>query len=213
MAFNIADIFERAVDLMPEREAFVCGDARRTYAELDARANRVAHALADLGVQPGEHVGIYAPNCVEWFETMLGCFKLRAVPINVNFRYVEDELRYIFDNADLVAVVYDPQFADRLDAIVGELPKLRHRIAIGPELRGDAGGRRHPSATSASAPPTTSTSSTPAAPPACRRASCGARRTCSWRWARASTPSPATASSPTTSWRRRARRTRSRCGC
>jgi acyl-CoA synthetase (AMP-forming)/AMP-acid ligase II len=134
VAFNIADIIERAVDLMPEREAFVCGDARRTYGELDARANRVAHALADLGVQRGEHVGIYAPNCVEWFETMLGCFKMRAVPINVNFRYVEDELRYIFDNADLVAVVYDPQFRDRLDAIAGDLPKLRHRIAIGPEL-------------------------------------------------------------------------------
>jgi acyl-CoA synthetase (AMP-forming)/AMP-acid ligase II len=134
MAFNIADIYERAADLLPDREAFVCGDARRTYAELDVRANRVAHALADLGVQQGEHVGIYAPNCAEWFETMLGCFKLRAVPINVNFRYVEDELRYIFDNADLVAVVYDPHFTDRLEAIAGDLPKLRHRIAIGPEL-------------------------------------------------------------------------------
>jgi acyl-CoA synthetase (AMP-forming)/AMP-acid ligase II len=133
VAFNIADIFERAVDLMPDRPALICGPARRTYAELDARANQVAHALAARGIQQGDHVGIYAPNCVEWMETMLGCFKLRAVPINVNFRYVEDELRYIFDNADLVAVVYDPEFTARLDAIAPDLPLLRTRIAIGPE--------------------------------------------------------------------------------
>jgi acyl-CoA synthetase (AMP-forming)/AMP-acid ligase II len=134
VAFNIADIFERAADVVPERMALICGDARRTYAELEARANRAAHALAALGVQPGEHVGIYSPNCAQWFETMLGCFKLRAVPINVNFRYVEDELRYIFDNADLVAVVYDPEFGDRLSAIADTLPGLRHRIALGEEF-------------------------------------------------------------------------------
>ena len=134
MAFNIADLYERAADLLPDRMALICPPDRRTYAELDERANRVANALADLGVTAGEHVGIYAPNCAQWFETMLGCFKLRAVPINVNFRYVEDELLYIFDNADLVAVVYDTSFRDRLDAIAPQLPKLRHRIAIGDEL-------------------------------------------------------------------------------
>jgi 3-oxocholest-4-en-26-oate---CoA ligase len=133
VAFNIADIFERAVDLMPERTALICGEQRRTYHELDERANRVAHHLASVGVQTGEHVGIYAQNCAEWVESMLGCFKLRAVPINVNFRYVEDELRYIFDNADLVGVIYDPVYADRLDAIAGDLPKLRTRLAIGPD--------------------------------------------------------------------------------
>jgi acyl-CoA synthetase (AMP-forming)/AMP-acid ligase II len=132
VAFNIADIFEHAVDLMPSRTALVCGDQRRTYAELEARANRVAHALAGLGVKVGDHVGIYAQNCAEWVETMIGCFKLRAVPINVNFRYVEDELRYIFDNADLVGVVYDPAYQDRLDAIRSDLPQLRFALAIGP---------------------------------------------------------------------------------
>ena len=134
MAFNIADLFERAADLLPDRMALICGDARRTYAELDERANRVANMLEALDVTAGEHVGIYAPNCIEWFETMLACFKLRAVPINVNFRYVEDELLYIFDNADLVAVVYDTSFTDRLEAIAPKLPKLRHRIAIGEQF-------------------------------------------------------------------------------
>ena len=134
MGFNLADLYEHAADLMPDRLALVCGPHRRTFAELDARANRAGHALAALGIREGEHVGIYAPNCVEWVETMLGCFKVRAVPINVNFRYVEDELLYLFDNADLVAVVHDPAYADRLGAIAPRLPKLRHRIAIGEEL-------------------------------------------------------------------------------
>jgi len=65
---------------------------------------------------------------------MLGCFKLRAVPINVNFRYVEDELLYLFDNADIVAVVHDPEYADRLDAIAPRLPKLRIRLAMGADF-------------------------------------------------------------------------------
>jgi acyl-CoA synthetase (AMP-forming)/AMP-acid ligase II len=140
VAFNIADIFEHAVDLMPDRTALVCGDQRRTYAELDQRANRLAHHLATQGVAAGEHVGVYAQNCAEWVETMLGCFKLRAVPINVNFRYVEDELSYIFDNADLVGVVYDPAYQDRLDAIRGSLPKLRFALAIGADYEAALAG-------------------------------------------------------------------------
>ena len=78
---------------------------------------------------------------------MLGCFKLRAVPINVNFRYVEEELRYIFDNADLVAVVYDPEFADRLEAIAASCRSCGHRS---PSARATsrAWRRRHPTATS-----------------------------------------------------------------
>ncbi len=133
MAFNIADVFERAVELMPDRVALICGDRRLTFSGLDERVNRIAHHLQAAGIQPGEHVGVYAPNCTEWLETALGCFKIRAVPINVNFRYVEDELRYIFDDADLVGVVYDPEYTDRLDAIAGELPNLRLRLAVGPE--------------------------------------------------------------------------------
>ena len=132
MAFNIADIFEHAVDLMPDRTRPRL--RRRSAAPTPSSTpgpTALAHHLAALGVRPGDHVGIYAQNCVEWVEAMLGCFKLRAVPINVNFRYVEDELRYIFDNADLVGVVYDPAYADRLAAIDAPAPeaalRARHR--------------------------------------------------------------------------------------
>jgi acyl-CoA synthetase (AMP-forming)/AMP-acid ligase II len=130
MQFHVADLSEAAADAVPEREALVAGEARRSFAELDQRANRVAHHLAESGVGAGEHVGIYAYNCAEYIEAMLGCYKLRAVPINVNYRYVEQELAYLFDNADLVAVVHQRQFAPRIAAVRDRLPKLHHLVAI-----------------------------------------------------------------------------------
>src|SRR6478672_335270 len=102
MEFNLADLYEAVADSVPDRIAIIAGDRRLTYRDLDERANRVAHYLRDVGVLPGQHVGIYSFNRAEWMESMLGCFKARAVPINVNYRYVVEELRYLFDNADLV---------------------------------------------------------------------------------------------------------------
>jgi len=108
----------------------VCDGRRRTYAEMEVRANRLAHHLAAHGVRPGDHVGIYAYNSVEWIETLWAVFKLRAVWVNINYRYVEDELRYLFDNADLVALVFQREFAPRVAAVRSELPMLRHAIVV-----------------------------------------------------------------------------------
>src|SRR5205085_6684211 len=124
-------------DAVPGREALVAGGARRTYAELDERANRVANHLLEAGIGAGDHVGIHAWNCAEWVEVMLGCFKARAVPINVNYRYVEDELRYIFDNADLTALVFERSFAPRVAAVLPDLPRLRHLVVIDDESGSD----------------------------------------------------------------------------
>lgn len=130
MEFNLADLFESAVDTFPEREYLVAEGQRRTYGQMDERANRLAHALAAQGVRPGDHVGIYAYNSVEWVEALWAIFKLRAVWININYRYVEDELRYLFDNADLVGLIYQREFAPRIAGVRGALPKLRFSIAI-----------------------------------------------------------------------------------
>ena len=130
MAYNIADLFEHTVDVVPDREVLVIGDERRTYRQLEEHANQLAHHLADQGVGPGDHIGIYGANSVEWIEAALAAYKVRAVPVNVNFRYVEDELRYLFDNADLVAVVVDRELAPRVAAIRDEVPKLGHVIHI-----------------------------------------------------------------------------------
>lgn len=130
MEYNLADLFEHAVDNFGDREYIVAEGKRRTYAEMEERANRLAHHLLAQGVKPGDHVGIYAYNCVEWVETLWAVFKIRATWININYRYVEDELRYIFDNADLVALVHAREFAPRIAAVRDTLPRLRHAIVI-----------------------------------------------------------------------------------
>ena len=130
MPYNAADMFEHTVDVVPDRPALICGDERRTYAELEARANRVAHHLLHAGIRPGDHVGIYGHNSTAWVEALLGILKARAVPVNINFRYVEDELRYLFDNADLVGLVFDRRFAPRVAAVSDELPLLRTLVMV-----------------------------------------------------------------------------------
>lgn len=130
MAFNIADLVEHAVDAVPERTAVAVRDGRVTYAQLEARSNRLASHLAAHGVGPGSHVGVYSHNRIEFIETMLAAFKLRAVPINVNYRYVEDELAYIFDNADLVALVHERRFAPLVEAVLLRTPMIRHVVVI-----------------------------------------------------------------------------------
>lgn len=131
MGYNIADLFEHAVDVVPERVGIVVDDEKRTYAQLEARSNQLAAHLVAAGVEAGDHVGIYGPNSIEWMETMLGVFKIRAVPINVNYRYVADELAYLFDDADLVAVVYDAEFADRISQVRDRVLALRHVVHVG----------------------------------------------------------------------------------
>jgi acyl-CoA synthetase (AMP-forming)/AMP-acid ligase II len=127
--YNLADLFESVVDTVPEREALVCGDRRLTFADLDARANRLAHHLAASGVGAGDHVGVQLYNGLEYVETLLACLKLRAVPININYRYVAAELAYLYDDADLVALVVDPEFAER--AAEARTPGLRHVLLAG----------------------------------------------------------------------------------
>ncbi|MFD3615291.1 acyl-CoA synthetase [Streptomyces sp. NPDC058676] len=138
MEYNLADLFESVVDVVPDREALVYIDhpgtgaeRRMTYAELDAAANRIGHHLADSGVRPGEHVGLHLYNGVEYLQTVLGCLKARIVPVNVNYRYVEDELVYLYRDADLVALVFDAEFTDRVAAALPHADALRHLVRVG----------------------------------------------------------------------------------
>ena len=130
MQFNLADLLERVADTVPDHLALVCAQRRLTFAELDARANRLAHVLTAHGVGAGDHVALYLFNSTEYLEGMLAAFKLRAVPINVNYRYVEDELCYLLDDADAVAVIFHREFAPKLAAIRASLPKLHTFIAV-----------------------------------------------------------------------------------
>src|SRR5262249_27514481 len=122
--FNLADLLERVADTVPDHLAVVHASHRLTFAEFDERANRLAHALASRGIGAGDHVALYLYNSTEYLEGMLAAFKLRAVPINVNYRYVEDELVYLLDDADAAAVIFHREFAPKLAAIRARLPKL-----------------------------------------------------------------------------------------
>jgi acyl-CoA synthetase (AMP-forming)/AMP-acid ligase II len=136
--YNIADLFESVVDVVPDREALVYIDhpgtgaeRRLTYAELDAAANRIAHHLIDTGIRPGEHLGLHLYNGVEYVQTVLGCLKARVVPVNVNYRYVEEELVYLYRDADLVALVFEAEFTERVAAALPRAEKLRHLVRVG----------------------------------------------------------------------------------
>jgi len=135
--FNIADLFEMVADKVPTRSALVCGDQRATFAELEQRANRLAHYLASRGVGAGDHVGLYLYNCNEYLEGMLACFKLRAVPINVNYRYVQEELLYIFDNADMVACIHHQEFSPHIAEVKDSAPDLHTFIYVGDDSGAD----------------------------------------------------------------------------
>lgn len=130
VAFNIADLVEHAVDLVPDRVAVICGDRQVTFAELEARTNSLAHHLARHGVGAGDHVGVYARNSIEALEAMIAAYKLRAVAVNVNYRYVQNELRYVFDNADLVALVHERRYATKVADVLPSTPRCRHVIVI-----------------------------------------------------------------------------------
>ncbi|HYA69326.1 MAG TPA: AMP-binding protein, partial [Acidimicrobiales bacterium] len=134
MPFNLADLFETVVDVVPEQTAMVCGARRLDYAHLDARANRLAHYLDEAGVQPGDRVGLQLTNGSEYIEGMLACFKIRGVPVNVNYRYVGAELRYLYEDAGLVGLVFHSTFAPEVNDALEALADRRALL----EVRDDA---------------------------------------------------------------------------
>lgn len=113
MTLNLADLFEVVADHAGSVEAVVHGDRRVTYAELEQRANRLAHVFLDLGVEPDGFVALLLPNRLEYVEGMLAAFKIRAAPVNVNYRYVDPELAALLDDCDPAVIVTTPDHADR----------------------------------------------------------------------------------------------------
>src|SRR3954466_11495020 len=137
MALNIADLFEHAVDVVPDNPALKVLDRVVTYAELERESNKLAHHLASQGIGPGDHVGIYAKNSIEHVVAVLAVTKIRAVNINVNYRYVEGELNYLFDNADVVAVIHERSYAPLVAAIWDKHEKLKTAIVVDDALDPD----------------------------------------------------------------------------
>lgn len=131
MSLNLADLFEAIVDAVPGRTALVCGDQRPTYRQLDASANRLARHLVRAGVGPGDHVGLYMRNSTEYVRALLACLKIRAVPINIDFRYVDAELAYLIGNVEPAAMVIDGGLAAHAAAVLPRTPTVRHVVTVG----------------------------------------------------------------------------------
>jgi acyl-CoA synthetase (AMP-forming)/AMP-acid ligase II len=153
-SFNLSELFEHVVDTVGERPALATPARRLTYAKLDERANRLAHHLAAQGISAGDHVGLQLLNGTEYVEGMLAAFKLRAVPVNINHRYVERELLHLFTDADLVALVVHGAFTERVANLVGEIPTLRHVIVVddGTDVSGQLHAVDYETALSAASP-------------------------------------------------------------
>jgi acyl-CoA synthetase (AMP-forming)/AMP-acid ligase II len=130
VALNIADLAEHAIDAVPDRVALIAGDEQLTYAQLEEKANRLAHYLIDQGVQKDDKVGLYCRNRIEIVIAMLGIVKAGAILVNVNFRYVEGELKYLFENSDMVALVHERRYADRVANVLPETPNVKTVLVV-----------------------------------------------------------------------------------
>ena len=130
MALNIADLAEHAIDAVPDRVALICEGEQLTYAQLEERANRLAHYLLDQGVKKDDKVGLYCRNRIEIVIGMLGIIKAGAILVNVNFRYVEGELKYLFDNSDMVALIHERRYADRVANVLPETPLVTTVLVV-----------------------------------------------------------------------------------
>jgi acyl-CoA synthetase (AMP-forming)/AMP-acid ligase II len=142
VALNIADLAEHAIDAVPDRVAIIGGDEQLTYAQLEEKANRLAHYLIDQGVKKDDKVGLYCRNRIEIVIAMLGIVKAGAILVNVNFRYVEGELKYLFENSDMVALVHERRYADRVANVLPETPNVKTILVVEDGTEDPAGDYR-----------------------------------------------------------------------
>lgn len=127
---HFATIWESYADQLGDVPAVIDGDKRLSWSQYDDRAARVAAALTAAGLEPDDKSGLYLYNSAEYLEAHYASFKQRVVPINVNFRYLGNELEYLLDNADCKALFYHASLADRVAEVVGKLPLLRLIVEV-----------------------------------------------------------------------------------
>ncbi len=128
--WTLAEIWEAAAAQLPDAPFAKQGDRSVTWSEANQRAEGIATLLLDSGVHRQDKVAQYMYNCPEFLETFFACFKASLVPVNTNYRYAADELVYLWDNADAVAVVFHGTFVDTIEAIRDRVPRIRTWIWV-----------------------------------------------------------------------------------
>jgi fatty-acyl-CoA synthase len=140
LELHFATLWESVADAIGDREAVVTGASRCTWSEYDDRASRLAGAFADAGLGPDSKVGLYLWNSNEYLEAQFGAMKGRVVPININYRYLDDELLYLLDNSDAEALVFHTSLGDRVARVMERASKVKLWIEV------DDGGESVPGA-------------------------------------------------------------------
>ena len=130
MEMHFATVWESLADVVGDRTAVVHGPTRRTWTEYEDRSARLAAAFDEAGLGHDSKIGLYLYNGNEYLESQFAGFKIRGVPVNVNYRYLDDELWYLLDNSDAEALVFHSSLADRVARVLPRLPGLKLLVVV-----------------------------------------------------------------------------------
>jgi fatty-acyl-CoA synthase len=131
-AWTFAGVWEHAAAALPDAPAAIHGEHRLSWADFDRRAGALAAGLVEHGLKPGAKVAQYLPNRPEYLESFYAASKVSMVPVNTNYRYLDDELVYLWDNADVEAVVFDGQYTELAERVRPRVPRVRAWFHVGP---------------------------------------------------------------------------------
>jgi fatty-acyl-CoA synthase len=129
----LGEVVARDARKFPDKEAVIYGDTRLTYRQFNARINRLAHALMDIGIKKGEHVAILSFNSNQYLESYFALAKMGAVAVPLNFRLHAEELKYIINNSDSVCLIVGAPFVPTVRNLQADLPEVREYIAVSAE--------------------------------------------------------------------------------
>ena len=130
MNLSFASLWEKISDLIPEEDALICGDDVLSWREFDVRASKLASALIENGLSKNSKIAIYLNNSNDYLIAQYAIFKIDGCPINVNYRYVEDELTYLLENSDSEAVFFHSTYSNRIDNIKSSLPNIKLWVEV-----------------------------------------------------------------------------------
>ncbi len=136
MEAQYASVWEKNSDVIPDKIALICGDNEVTWREYDQRAAKLATLLTNAGLGDDSKVGLYLHNSNEYLESQYSVFKIKGVPINVNYRYKEEELIYLLENSDSEAIFYQSCYAEQIASIKDKLPKVKLYIQVDDKTNG-----------------------------------------------------------------------------
>jgi len=128
--WSFAAVWHGIAKAVPDRDALICGDQRVSWGEFDDRAARLASHFWAHGLRPGDKVAIACTNRPEYLEAFFAALKLGCAPVNVNYRYVAEEVRYVLENSDAKAIVHDPELSAAVHRAIGELPEDQRPLSL-----------------------------------------------------------------------------------